>query len=221
MPTALQAPFFSLQYTENTLKSVQQKKIEQKRIVDKTQVRSYTRAARARLAALPAWHRTLSQKVGLRLLASHFWKQAQAIMLYTAVRGEVQTEFLLAKAYEQGKRVFLPRCEGEQGNMVACPFEKGHSLVKGRYAIPEPISAAEEVQFAPLLVLVPGLAFDRMGHRLGMGGGYYDRFLASHPLATPCGLCFSRQLFSSLPFDPWDIPMAAVCTEREFLVFHP
>ncbi len=219
MPPAMPAFYLLPQRTENTVQSMRQKNIGQNRFAHKSQVRAYTLARRKRLAALPAWHRALSQKVALRLLASPLWQEAQAVMLYVAVRGEVQTEFLLAKAHEQGKRVFLPRCEEEQGYMAACPFEKGHFLAKGHYAIPEPASEAADLRNTPLLVLVPGLAFDRKGHRLGMGGGYYDRFLASHPLAVPCGICFGRQLFSSLPYDPWDIPMAAVCTEREFLVF--
>ncbi len=185
----------------------------------KEAARAHARKGRLRLVSLISFHSLLSKKVQQRLLASSLWQQAHTVMLYAAVRGEVDTALLLAEAFRQGKRVFLPRCQQEQGFMQACPFEEGDVLVPGRYNIPEPTRAAADLQAEPLLVLVPGLAFDRKGYRLGMGGGYYDRFLAAHPLAVPCGICFSRHLFPSLPSDPWDIPMAAICTERKFLMF--
>ena len=68
------------------------------------------------------------------------------------------------------------------------------------------------------LILLPGLAFDRQGHRLGYGGGYYDRFFAQSSCLTLAGFCFSFQLCREVPADPWDVAMDAVCTDEELVL---
>ena len=90
----------------------------------------------------------------------------------------------------------------------------------GRYGILEPPAGTREIPISNLdLVLVPGLAFDTAGHRLGRGAGFYDRFLADPNLrAVTCGVGFEAQLLDNVPIDQWDIPLQAVATERRLVL---
>ena len=163
-----------------------------------------------------------------RLLKSHFWTECSRIALYVSVRSEAGTELLLHEAWKQGKNVFLPHCrEKEPGimDLIACSSMEETSL--SRFGIPEPekkasshILSKAEISSKETLIIVPALAVDRRGFRLGYGGGYYDRLLAS-ALCPKAGLSFHSLVLDALPREPWDIPVDAVCTEEELLCFHP
>jgi 5-formyltetrahydrofolate cyclo-ligase len=100
--------------------------------------------------------------------------------------------------------------------MTFHPVERESDLLPGRFGIPEPDGddggQGEAVFFE--LVVVPGMAFDRDGYRLGRGGGYYDRFLSAARFRAAVGLAFAWQLLPELPRDPWDVPVGAVATEE-------
>ena len=147
------------------------------------------------------------------------------MLLYAAVRGELDTSLLFAHATEAGKQVLFPRCippaVGDPcGRMELAFCVNAHQLLPGSYQIPEPdpavCPAVKAVDLALDLALIPGVAFSRSGERLGYGGGYYDRFFAdSH--SSGClliGFCASFQLLDSLPSAEWDIKVDAVCTEN-------
>src|SRR5690606_18813616 len=94
------------------------------------------------------------------------------------------------------------------------------SLPAGRFGVRAPSPQARAVPLAEIdLILVPGLAFDTEGNRLGRGAGFYDRFLATREGAAPpaCGVCFEAQLVDRIPTEPWDVPMNAVVTERRLV----
>ena len=170
-----------------------------------------------------------SLRMQTRLLESVFWKKSARVTLYMAVRGEADTALLLAHAWESGREVFLPRCRrGEPGvmDMVACtgPEELERSSMglleprmdaSSRLLSPEQLEAGEKT-----LVLVPALAFDAEGYRLGYGGGYYDRLLERAHCAV-VGLSFHDLLVPRLPRESWDRPVDAVCTEEELCCFRP
>ena len=122
----------------------------------------------------------------------------------------------------RGVTVFLPRCrEGSPGIMDAAPVSCATELREGKFSIMEPDSriclAVEDC--SPDLVLVPGVVFGRGGHRLGYGGGYYDRFLSRPGMASALkiGVCFSFQLVPRIPADDWDQPVDVIVTEQETL----
>ncbi|HZT35615.1 MAG TPA: 5-formyltetrahydrofolate cyclo-ligase, partial [Nitrososphaera sp.] len=104
------------------------------------------------------------------------FKNARSIGAYSPVNGEVRTDFIVQAAHEQGKVVCLPRV-GKDG-IEFCEIHGLNELVLGRYGILEPPPSALPVAVVDL-VLVPGIAFDRRGFRIGYGKGYYDRYLAS------------------------------------------
>lgn len=150
-----------------------------------------------------------------RLLASEIWRKAASVGLYASLPGEVDTAPLLENAWQEGKLVCLPRITDKNTHsMEFIPCASMAELTVGAFGLLEPAAAAP-ARWVDLLV-VPALAFDRRGCRLGRGGGYYDRFLATHGgFATlRLGICHSRQVVERLPDDPWDIFMDALCTEE-------
>lgn len=184
--------------------------------------------------------------VARRITASEAWRSARSVLLYVAVSGEVSTVPLMNAAFVQNKRVFLPRCvpgrggsnagpnampnaepdAGPKNHMEAVEHLKDAPLRAGRFGILEPPANRPaldpERDNGPELVCVPGLVFDRAGHRLGQGQGYYDRFLSLPFMADSVflGLAHDFQLLDKaevlLP-QPWDISMHGICTPREIV----
>lgn len=185
---------------------------------DKAALRARMRARRAALAADDARHTALSQALQRHLLNSRLWRESPVVMLYCAVRGEVQSSLLLDDAWASGKRVLLPRCRpGGHGVMDAVLCSGPDTLIPSKLGIPEPTGEAALPYLArEALVVTPGLAFDREGYRLGYGGGYYDRWLHG---GTRCavGLVFTEHLLERLPRQAWDQPVNALCTEEGLL----
>lgn len=181
----------------------------------KTAWRALARRLRADLYADPHRHAGLSARLQRRLLDSAAWQSSPTVLLYHAVRGEVDTALLLAQAWREGKTVLLPRCRSEErGCMDMVPCAGPKNLRPAAMGIPEPEgepAAPDAVRDA--LAVVPGLAFDRAGYRLGYGGGYYDRLLGDG-VRLSVGLVFTAHLFERLPRDPWDKPVHGLCTEE-------
>jgi 5-formyltetrahydrofolate cyclo-ligase len=139
-----------------------------------------------------------------------------AIALYNAVRGEVGTEAIRGAYLDAGALLYYPRV-GENGRLVFLPHRDGDPWEEGPYGIPEPPRApGRRPRVSGFgLVVVPGVAFDRGGRRLGHGFGYYDRFLGGLPERVPrIGLAYASQLVSEVPVDAWDVPVHALVTEE-------
>lgn len=177
--------------------------------MNKAQLRAEMRAMRRGLAQEAQW--AASQAVFERIAAYEPYRQAQTVMAYAAVRGELSLETVIADVLAGGKALLLPRCEAP-GIMTARRIRSMDDLAAGTYGLMEPkesceISDPKEID----LIFVPGVAFDRRGHRLGQGGGYYDRFLKESG-ARRVGVCHDLALLESVPFDRHDIGMDDVIT---------
>jgi len=133
------------------------------------------------------------------------WKQAKTVCLYASFGGELPTDGLLMLALLEGKRLLLPRVT-ERTRLVLHEVADLTTLETSRLGIRQPKKDAPVVPLAEAgLILVPGLAFDGAGRRLGFGGGYYDRLLAKPPRKTfRLGHAHAFQLVSSLPDEPHD-----------------
>lgn len=156
------------------------------------------------------------------ILADPAWLAAKSVGLYYAVRRELQTQRLMSEAWAAGKQVFLPYISPrEEGVMHLLPCSGTEVLVKGVFGIMEPDPAScplpAEGNWAPELIVVPAVAYDRKGHRLGNGGGYYDRLFARPSMRSTkrLGLGYTFQIYDELPVEPWDIPMHGICTEED------
>ncbi|WP_027367254.1 5-formyltetrahydrofolate cyclo-ligase [Desulfocurvibacter africanus] len=177
----------------------------------------------ARRSALALdWVDRASAAIQTAITAMPAFGRAREVLLYMAVRNEVGTGQLLDDLLRRKIRVLLPRCESDKpGVMHLACLGCREELLPGAYGIPEPDPGvcATVDDFAPDLAIIPGLAFDRRGRRLGYGGGYYDRLLASPALAQ-CLLvapAYSFQVVDELPVDPWDRAVHCLVTENDVI----
>jgi 5-formyltetrahydrofolate cyclo-ligase len=168
--------------------------------------------------------------------ADHFrvlpeYAGASIVLAFLSMKGEIRTESLVDGALAEGKIVAVPRMEsspeaGEYIVFVPLPHDY-HSWPLDRYGIPEPPAdlqelPEEELGSASVIVVTPGLAFDRRGYRLGRGKGYYDRFLSSAHASTArlggsiiaCGFCYATQLVDKVPTGEGDQAVDLVVTEE-------
>jgi 5-formyltetrahydrofolate cyclo-ligase len=176
------------------------------------------REALRRLRAIPAAERAaMGAEIARRVWELPALAGARTLLLYASLPEEVPTREIAAEAWRRGLTVTYPRCLPETRELALHRVAAPGLLRPGEYGIAEPDAACpllgvEEIDAA----LIPGLAWDRAGRRLGRGAGYYDRLLA-HPRwrALRCGLFFSVQELASVPADPWDVGLQAVVTETE------
>ncbi|TBR17165.1 5-formyltetrahydrofolate cyclo-ligase [bacterium] len=134
-----------------------------------------------------------------KLFNTAIFKKAKNVMFYISFDGEVDTQNMIKEAQKLGKIVTVPVCRKNR-NMKACLLKDGVRLKKGLYGTQEP-AVKDYLSVDSLdLVLVPGVAFDKKGARLGRGKGFYDRFLAKLPAkATSIGLAFRQQILPAIP----------------------
>ncbi len=181
----------------------------------KSEIRTALR--RARRALDPQEHELLSERAARYIMGQKAWRDARVVALYIAVRGEMDTKALFSGAEAEGKTILLPRCSEDQaGCMELFPYTGPECLHTGAFTIPEPPCGNTCEIPPPDLIIIPGVAFDTTGIRLGMGAGYYDRLLIrpEYARAVRIGMAFAFQIQEMLPREPWDIPVHAVCTEK-------
>jgi 5-formyltetrahydrofolate cyclo-ligase len=149
-----------------------------------------------------------SQMLGLLFRQSEAYKNAKTIYGYLPYNQEVRTVAMLEQALRDGKRVAVPKCYGDEMKFI---FMDDLSLVEKGYAgIPEPIADGPIADDETALVLMPGLAFDPQGHRIGYGGGFYDKFLSREPDHPTLALCYEFQMLPHLDTEEHDIPVDTV-----------
>lgn len=184
----------------------------------KKSLRKSMRAARRALSS--SQQNFASQRLSLRLAKHPFFKRAKHIGFYCASDGEISPWPLVQLALQNQKRCYLPTVISPT-KMQFKNFQHQRQLVRNRFAILEPRRTCATKNIAQLdLILMPLVAFDQNGNRLGMGGGFYDRALAfkrRHPHAPPqlIGLAHALQETKTLNADAWDIPLNAIATDEK------
>lgn len=136
------------------------------------------------------------------------YQAASTIYGYLPYNQEVRTVPMLQRALDEGKRVAVPKVYGEEMRFIY--LEDLTQVSRGYAGIPEPIADAPVAEDQRALVLMPGLAFDPQGHRIGYGGGFYDRFLAQEPHHPTLALCYEFQVQAHLDTEEFDIPVDTV-----------
>lgn len=146
-----------------------------------------------------------SKTIKEKLLRTLVFKKAKTVMFYIAFDGEVKTQDMIKEARILGKIIAVPVCRKER-KILPCILKDKAKLVRGVYGISEP-AIKEPLKVEDIdLVVVPGVAFDKQGRRLGRGKGYYDRFLKKlSPHTTSIGLAFDFQILPTIPATKRDV----------------
>ena len=137
-------------------------------------------------------------------LATDAYRKARSIYGYLPYNQEVRTQNILEQALRDGKTVAIAKCYGPDMRFIQVTDLTRIQKLPRR--APEPIADSPVADDPAALVLMPGLAFDAQGHRLGYGGGYYDRFLAAEPHHPTVALCFDFQMVDCLETQEFDVP---------------
>ncbi|MBQ7960586.1 MAG: 5-formyltetrahydrofolate cyclo-ligase [Clostridia bacterium] len=149
-------------------------------------------------------------------LNSELYLSANTIMLYMPLGNETDTGEIVKKAFEDGKRIVLPVTERSTGWITPFVFERGATLKKGSFSVLEPQNAEIAKKSEIDTVIVPGIAFDKAGSRIGFGKGCYDMFLDGLN-AVKIGFCYDFQVMDEIPSDDHDIRMDFLVTEKGVL----
>ncbi len=159
-----------------------------------------------------------SYHINYSILEDGVWRVKNTILMYYPMPDEVDIRPLILKAKSQGKTVLLPKVVGNDLDIMV--YESQDSLKQGAYGIWEPDSEIfPESRFNEIdMAIIPGMAFDKKGHRLGRGKGYYDKFLVKIPKALKVGVCFPFQIFDDIPTDEFDVKMSEVVWRDCFLL---
>ena len=174
--------------------------------MDKSELRSRIRALKRQMTEAEIAEKSTSLMD--QLLQTDAYRNAKTLYGYVNYNQEVRTLPILEQALQDGKRVAVPKCYGSQMRFI---YISGlHQLAKGSFGIPEPIDDGPVGDDPQALVLMPGLAFDPQGHRIGYGGGYYDKFLAAEPDHPTVALCYDFQILADLETEEFDIPVDTV-----------
>lgn len=156
-----------------------------------------------------------SHSIAQALFDTEPYKSAKLVLCYSSFGDEVSTDYIIDRSLKAGKRVALPYCVDKNGAMefyeITCPDD----LIKGSFGISEPDTTLcpKIKSFDNSIIIVPALAFDKRGYRLGYGKGYYDRFLEKYSLIS-IGLCYNMLMVDELPVDKYDKSVNYVITEN-------
>jgi len=158
-----------------------------------------------------------SEKIFLNLRENCYFNNSTHVMVYLDFKNEVKTDFIINYCLSHDKKVYIPICMPETHELCISRITSLTELQPGHYGISEPIAEYLRLSKSSLidLVLVPGVAFDSTGNRIGFGAGYYDRFMKRlRPDAVKAALAYSFQVVDLVPRGKFDIPVDYIVTEN-------
>ncbi len=152
-------------------------------------------------------------------IGHNLFKDASTIFIYVSFEGEVDTHRLIEYALKKGKTICVPKITNKDKGMELFKIENTDSLVPGYCGILEPPSGSEKLSVEHVdLIVMPGLAFDIWGGRIGYGGGFYDRLLCSSSReVSKVALAYEFQVFDRVPTDKWDEGIDMIITEERII----
>ncbi len=162
-----------------------------------------------------------SEKIYSRLFKNNIYQKAKYIMSYLNIGSEVRTEPIIHKAFNDNKNIVLAKTKKIDKNLELFEINNIEDIEIGPYGIREPIPEKSKT-FEPNnldLVLVPGVAYDLRGYRIGYGGGYYDRFLSNLPTEiTSIGLAFEIQVVDKINNESYDQSVDIIITDKRLII---
>lgn len=174
--------------------------------MDKSALRKQIREKKRAMS--PAQIEAASARLGELFREHPLYQKAQTIYFYLPYNQEVRTVPMLERALLDGKRVAVPKVYGDEMKFIF--IEDLSGIGTGYCGIPEPVADGPMADDHTALVLMPGLAFDPQGHRIGYGGGFYDKFLAAEPEHPTIALCYDFQMVEHLETEKFDVSVDCV-----------
>ena len=174
--------------------------------MNKKEIRAYIREKKRAMTERQIV--SASARLGEQFRDCELYKNAKTIYGYLPYNQEVRTVPMLQRALDEGKRVAVPKCYGDEMRFIY--LDDLSQVESGYCGIPEPIADGPVADDPTALVLMPGLAFTERGERMGYGGGFYDKFLAAEPNHPTLALCYDFQMVDFIPTEAYDIPVDCV-----------
>lgn len=157
----------------------------------------------------------MSQRIAEKVTTHPFFAEADVIFLYADYNGEVETEGIAKKARKAGKQVAVPRVAGDV--MEFYGVVSAENLEPGCMGILEPKNNCPSMEHlspeVKVLVIMPGAVFDKYRHRIGYGGGYYDKYLSNHPKYDTMAIAYDFQVLDEIPSESFDVKPDVILTE--------
>ena len=151
-----------------------------------------------------------------RLKKSDIYKTSENVFLYMSYNREVDTYMLLSQCFMDGKKVYAPKVLSKTQMEFYCLSDE-NDLVSGYMGIMEPSDVCDKAKIRDGLFIMPGLAFDYDFHRIGYGGGFYDRYLSEDNTFIKAALAFDFQLLESIPYEEHDLKPDYIITQTQFI----
>ena len=174
--------------------------------MDKKELRRQIREKKREMT--PEQIELASEKLKELFLATEQYREAKTVYGYLPYNQEVRTVSMLQQALAEGKRVAVPKVYGDEMKFIY--LTDLAQVAEGYAGIPEPVADGPVADDPTALVLMPGLVFDKEGHRIGYGGGFYDKFLTEEPGHPTVALCYDFQIVKELPTEKFDVPVDLV-----------
>jgi 5-formyltetrahydrofolate cyclo-ligase len=180
----------------------------------KNELRNYF--SKKRQTIPPSEKRALDDDIAKRFVAMNAFKSSNQILLYASTDDEISTSYIFDYALECGKKCFFPKCY-EHSEMIFYSVKDSSDLIMDAFNIKAP--KYEDDPYSPMpsdIIIVPAMAYDKNGFRLGYGKGFYDRFLSGF-LGTKIGLSYSDFIVDSLPRGRYDLSVDIIVTEKRYI----
>ena len=158
-----------------------------------------------------------SRLITEQFLSLQLVRKAKSIFIYNSIRGEVQTRGIIENFFMQGKTVTVPVADCETHELVVSKLKSLDELKEGVFGIPEPVTT-ESIPLEQVdMIVVPGIAFDETGSRIGHGFGFYDKLLRKVKEKPVIALAYEMQLLQNIPCDDHDIKVDKIVTEKRVI----
>lgn len=165
----------------------------------------------------------MDRKILDKFYESKYYEEAKNIFIYISYGSEINTKEIIDKAFKDNKKIYVPRTELETRLMDAVEITSFDNLIKSSYGILEPSVKDPHINPNELdLIVVPGVAFDRNGGRMGYGAGFYDRYFKkiskeNIKRIVKLALAYDLQVLDKVPMSLQDVPVNYIITEKEFI----
>ena len=165
----------------------------------------------------------MDKEILKKFYETQYYKKAKKIFIYISYSSEINTKEIINKALKDNKKIYIPRTEFKTRHMDAVEITSLDNLVESTYGILEPSKEAPYIEPNELdLIVVPGVAFDRNGGRMGYGAGFYDRYFKkikkeNIKKIVKLALAYELQIHDEVPMNDQDVPVDYIITENEFI----